>query len=147
MPEVIGIDHIYLTVSDLPRAEAFYDIALRDVLGFRKNSFALHGDAHVQYYNRHFGIVLRPARGHSKHNSYAPGLHHLCLRVDSVADVETAAAQLQAAGIAASAATQYPEYAADYAATFFTDPDGIRLEVTNYRQERRERHDHWDCQD
>jgi hypothetical protein len=25
----------------------------------------------------------------------------------------------------------------------FTDPDGIRLEVTNYRQERRERHDNW----
>jgi hypothetical protein len=24
-----------------------------------------------------------------------------------------------------------------------TDPDGIRLEVTNYRQERRERHDNW----
>jgi glyoxylase I family protein len=27
---------------------------------------------------------------------------------------------------------------------FFTDPDGVRLEVTNYRQERRDRHDRWD---
>ena len=31
----------------------------------------------------------------------------------------------------------------DYTATFFEGPDGIRLEVTNYRQERRDRHDHW----
>ena len=46
-------------------------------------------------------------------------------------------------GIDASDATLYPEYAPDYWATFFTDPDGMRLEVTNYRQERRERHDHW----
>ena len=33
----------------------------------------------------------------------------------------------------------YPEYAPDYYATFFSDPDGIRLEITNYRQERRKR--------
>jgi len=38
----------------------------------------------------------------------------------------------------------YPKYAPDYWATFFSDPDGIRLEVTNYRQERRDRHDHWE---
>jgi hypothetical protein len=27
---------------------------------------------------------------------------------------------------------------------FLTDPDGVRLEITNYRQERRQRHDHWE---
>jgi hypothetical protein len=27
--------------------------------------------------------------------------------------------------------------------TFFTDPDGMRLAVTNYRQKRRDPHDHW----
>jgi hypothetical protein len=45
--------------------------------------------------------------------------------------------------IDASETQMYPEYAPDYAATFFQDPDGIRLEVTNYRQERRDRHDKW----
>ena len=29
-------------------------------------------------------------------------------------------------------------------ATKFSDPDGIRLEITNYRQERRQRHDEWE---
>lgn len=142
--EVTGIDHLYLTVSALARSEAFYDRVLQDTLGFRKNRFALGGDPHVQYFNRHFGIVLRPAREATPHQPYAPGLHHVCLRVDSIADVQAVATALQAAGIAATDAATYPDYASDYTATFFEDPDGIRLEVTNYRQERRERHDHWD---
>lgn len=144
MPEVIGIDHIYLAVSDLAASEAFYDRALIEVLGFRKNGFLLAGDRHIQYFNRHFGIVLRPARSGAPHDPYAAGLHHLCLRVDSPEAVHAAAAQLVRAGIPASAAKAYPDYAPDYVATFFEDPDGIRLEVTNYRAERRARHDRWD---
>lgn len=64
-------------------------------------------------------------------------------RVETPADVAAVAAQLRGAGIAASDAKLYPIYAPDYWVTYFTDPDGIRLEVTNYRQERRERHDNW----
>jgi glyoxylase I family protein len=141
MTEVTGIDHIYITVSDLGRSEPFYDHVLLKTLGFRKNSFALGGDPHVQYFNRHFGYVLRPSRHSKGHDSYAPGLHHFCLRVDSVADVVAVANQLRALGVEASEVKLYPEYAPDYWATFFIDPDGIRLEVTNYRQERRDRHD------
>jgi len=51
--------------------------------------------------------------------------------------------QLRGAGVEASEAKLYSEYAPDYWATFFTDPDGVRLEVTNYRQERQDRHDNW----
>ena len=144
MAEVIGIDHIYLTVTDLERSEAWYDLVLQHTLGFRKSHFTLAGDAHVQYFNRHYGIVLRPARVHTAHEPYAPGLHHLCLRVEMERDVHDVAARLREQGVGASEARRYPEYADDYTATFFEDPDGLRLEVTNYRRERRERHDHWD---
>jgi len=143
MAEVIGIDHVYVTVSDLGASESFYDRAMIQALGFRKNKFTLAGDPHVQYFNRQFGIVLRPARVPARHEPYSPGLHHLCLRVDSTADVEAVSEQLRKLGINATEAKVYPEYAPDYAATFFEDPDGLRLEVTNYRQERRDRHDHW----
>jgi glyoxylase I family protein len=143
MIEVTGIDHIYITASDMARSEAFYDRVMK-LLGFRKNSFAIDGDPHVQYYNRHFGYVLRPARSKHSHNPYAPGLHHLCFRVDSVEDVAAAANALRAAGIDATEAHLHPGYAPDYWATLFTDPDGVRLEITNYRQERRERHAQWD---
>ena len=144
MSEVIGIDHIYVSVSDMVRSEAFYDRALLQALGFRKNHLTIDGDPHIQYFNRHFGFVLRPARVARGHDPYAPGLHHFCLRVDSVNDVQDAAQRLRAAGIEATEPRLYPEYAPDYWATFFDDPDGVRLEVTNYRQIRRDRHDRWD---
>ena len=144
MIPVVGIDHFYLTVSDLARSEAFYDIVLVDTLGFRKaEPFRLGADPHVSYYNHLFGVVLRPARAAGRHDPYAPGLHHLCWRVETPDDVGEVARQLRERGVAASPAKRYPEYAEDYVATFFDDPDGIRLEVTNYRAERRERLARW----
>jgi catechol 2,3-dioxygenase-like lactoylglutathione lyase family enzyme len=142
MTDVIGIDHIYIAVNDLTRSERFYDIVM-DVLGFKKNTFQIAGDAHVQYFNRHFGYVLRPARTAIAHDSYAPGLHHFCFRVETEADVRNAAQALAERHILVSEPRRFPEYAEDYFAFFFADPDGIRLEVTNYRRERRERHDRW----
>jgi catechol 2,3-dioxygenase-like lactoylglutathione lyase family enzyme len=143
--EVLGIDHIYLSVRDLAASERFYDVLLRDVLGYRKSRFAIGGDPHVNYYNRQFGFAVRPAKaGTPSHDPYAPGLHHFCFRVDGNADVDRVASVLRARGVEASAPRLYPEYAADYYATFFTDPDGVRLEVTNFRVERRVRMERWD---
>jgi glyoxylase I family protein len=144
MVDVIGIDHLYISVSDLNVSEAFYDRVMIEPLGFRKNKFDLDGDPHVHYFNRHFGFVLRPSRVSAKADPYATGLHHFCLRVDSIADVHAVANRLRALGVDATEPRLYPEYASDYCATFFEDPNGIRLEVTNYRQERRERHDRWE---
>ena len=97
MPEIIGIDHIYLAVSDLARSERFYDVVMK-TLGFRKNEFQLDGERHIQYYNRHFGYVLRPARVGRPHDSYAPGLHHLCFRVEGEEEVKEATEGTQGPG-------------------------------------------------
>src|SRR3977135_3833075 len=119
MAEIIGIDHIYITVCDLAKSESFYDQVLVDAFGFRKNKFALAGDPHVQYFNRHFGFVLRPAKNSGLHDPYAPGLHHLCLRVESPQAVSGTGRKLPAAGIEAPPPSLYPQYAPDYHATFF----------------------------
>lgn len=142
MLEVIGIDHIYITVANLQTSEQFYDVVMK-VLGFRKNQFQLDGETHIQYYNRFFGYVLRPARTTNSHNPCAPGLHHFCLRVENEKDVKEVARRLKEHNISVSEPKLYSEYAPDYFAVFLSDPDGIRLEITNYRQERRERHDNW----
>jgi catechol 2,3-dioxygenase-like lactoylglutathione lyase family enzyme/GNAT superfamily N-acetyltransferase len=142
--EVIGIDHIYLAVSDLARSEVFYDQVM-EILGFRKNTFPNDGDRHIQYYNRHFGFVLRPAHSAQRvHDSLAPGLHHFCFRVEDAAAVDAIARRFVEVGVTCSSPQLYPEYAPDYCAIFFMDPDGIRLEISNYRQERRKRHDDWE---
>ncbi len=48
VPEITGIDHIYIAVSDLTVSEAFYDKAM-PALGFRKSVFELGRDRHIQY--------------------------------------------------------------------------------------------------
>jgi catechol 2,3-dioxygenase-like lactoylglutathione lyase family enzyme len=142
--EVIGIDHVYLAVRDLARSSAFYDRVMA-VLGYRKLESTIGGDPHVHYYNRHFGFSLRPARpGTPDHDSYAPGLHHFCFRVVDERSVDRAVAELRTAGVEVTDPRGYPEYAADYYAAFMTDPDGVRLEITNFREIRRRRMFDWD---
>jgi hypothetical protein len=51
---------------------------------------------------------------------------------------------LCALGVDATRPRLYPEYAPDYYATFFSDPDAIRLEITNFREERRRRTREWE---
>ena len=143
--EVLGIDHVYVTVGDLAAAEAFYDRVLVGVLGYRKASAPIGGDPHRHYFNRHFGFSIRPARTAAAHDPYAPGLHHFCFRVANEAAVDEAACGLQAAGVDATAPRYYPEYDRDYYATFFTAPDGVRLEITNFRASRQRRMTDWDA--
>lgn len=142
--EVIGIDHVYFSVSSLAASERYYDIVLREILGFRKNSFHLNNNPHIQYFNRYFGIVIRQGRNTGAFDSESAGLHHFCLRVNNEEDVDRAATSMCMAGLAVSIPAYHREYAPDYYAIFFTDPDGMRLEITNFRHERRERMENWD---
>lgn len=140
--ETIGIDHIYVAVRDLARSEEFYD-RLFATLGFRKNASRIAGEPHLHYYCRHFGYSLRPAHDGPDHDPYSPGLHHFCFRVDGIEDVDRAARELEQKGIEVSIPRHYPEYAPDYYAVFLTDPDGVRLEITNFRDQRRKRMSDW----
>jgi catechol 2,3-dioxygenase-like lactoylglutathione lyase family enzyme len=143
--EVIGIDHVYLAVRDLVRSEAFYRRVM-EVLGYRRVYSTIAGDPHVHFYNRQFGFSRRPARPNTpEHDPYAPGLHHFCFRVLDEAAVDRATAELRALGVDASDPQYYQEYAPDYYATFFSDPDGIRLEITSFREQRRRRMFDWDA--
>lgn len=108
--DVIGIDHVFITVSDVKISEDFYDRVMR-VLGFRKNSFLNDGDCHIQYYNRHFGFVLRSAQpGTQRYHSLNPGLHHFCFRVSDPATIDDIAQEFRALRIDCSPPQFYPEY-------------------------------------
>ncbi len=77
-----------------------------------------------------------PARGDRRFDAYTPGLHHLCMQVALRSDVDEIAATLGDIGVETSAPQEYPEYAGDYYATFFEDPDGIRFEIVARRGDR-----------
>ena len=133
--EITGLDHLYLTVSDFERSQAFYDRVMR-ALGFFKIDAPIGGDRHAHYFNRAMQLSIRPARSPAPHDPYAPGLHHLCLQVPDRAAVDQAHAILAGLGVPATPPALYPEYAGDYYATFFTDPDGLRFELVARRSGR-----------
>jgi catechol 2,3-dioxygenase-like lactoylglutathione lyase family enzyme len=141
--EVSAVDHIYVTVADLKRSVAFYDPVMK-LLGFRKSTRSIGGEPHVHYFNPATQYTLRPARAAAAlHDPYRPGLHHVCFRVPTRDQVDAAAQGLRRLGIEASQPTFYPDYAPDYYAAFFTDPDGIRIEIVALRQLRELIRDHW----
>jgi catechol 2,3-dioxygenase-like lactoylglutathione lyase family enzyme len=139
---VTGFDHIYLAVGDFHRSEAFYDRVL-GAFGFRKGDKAIAGEPHAHYIRPGMQISLRPARSARAHDPYAPGLHHLCLQVESRADVDEAHRLLTGLGVDATPPRLYPEYNDEYYATFFADPDGMRLEVVGRTSYRRLLVDRW----
>jgi len=141
--EVTGIDHIYVAVADLRRSEEFYDPVMK-LLDFRKGTTPIGGERHVHYFNRVTQYTIRQARVSTKgHDPYSPGLHHLCFRVAGRTEVDAAVAAFRDLGIDASSPRLYPEYADDYYATFFPDPDGIRLEIVAHRRMRTLIRDEW----
>jgi len=141
--DVTAVDHVYVAVGEFERSVRFYDRVMR-LLGFRKGTDPIAGEPHAHYYNRVTQYTIRPARGDGTHDPYRPGLHHFCFRVATREDVDAVAAALREIGVEATAPALYPAYAPDYYATFFTDPDGIRLEVVAHRRMRSLVRDHWD---
>lgn len=141
--EVVGLDHLYLSVRDLARSQAFYDPVMR-ALGFRRGDRPIAGEPHAHYLNPVLQITLRPARdGTPDHDPYAPGMHHLCLQVRDRAAVDRAEAELRRLGVEVTPAAEYPEYSDGYYAIFFEDPDGLRLEVVARTAAREEIASRW----
>jgi len=141
--EILALDHLYVTVSDLRRSEQFYDAVL-ERLGFRKGDRPIGGDPHAHYFNRHLQYTIRPARRATEHHDpYSPGLHHVCFQVANRDVVDKAYHALTLIGVRATEPREYPEYNDDYYATFFSDPDGIRLEIVARSRTREEISSSW----
>lgn len=132
---VTGFAHLRLTVTDLARSRAFYDAlfgwdvayempadpdpATREALGF------LYGGIIYSFPGGVFG--LRPvAPGTDAFSEDRVGLDHVSLSVASVADLETAAATLDALGADRGPVKNLGELSI----LEFRDPDGIALELT-----------------
>ena len=140
--EVTGIDHMHISVRDIHASEAFYDAVMK-LLGFRKAIRLIDRERHVSYFNRAVEYTLRPAHDGRYTDPYSVGsMHHLCFQVRDRAAVDEAHRRLREIAIEASVPSLYPDRRPDYYATYFKDPDGLRLEVvsdTAFRRVIRER--------
>ncbi|WP_245217259.1 VOC family protein [Neoroseomonas nitratireducens] len=132
MAGALMLDHVSITVSDLPRAARFYDAvmaALRvpcvwreaDAIGYGTRNSA-DDDSHTYLTIRATGAAIQADR------------RHWCFRAPDRAAV----AAFHAAGLAHGGADDgapgpRPHYHAHYHAAFLLDPDGNRVEAVCHR--------------
>ena len=133
-----GLHHLRLTVTDLQRSRAFYT----EVLGFEvaaespgdPSDPAVRADPAQLYGGVVFatnGILfgLRPvAAGDDVFVAERVGLDHVSFAVASRADLDAAAAKLEARGIEHGEIMELPSFG--LAILSFSDPDGVHLELT-----------------
>ena len=128
------MNHLRLTVSDIPRAEEFYTPIL-EFMGYRlvqKHDTRLAWSAASP-----FGlqwIILTAAhtdRSNLSHDRYSPGLHHFAWNADSRAEVDALHRILIDRGITVLDPPAEYDYEPGYYAVFFADPDGMKLELVH----------------
>ena len=135
------IDHIHITVSDLGRAEKFYDMLL-PLLGFNlankeTDTVPEHEYRIIEYHHRNFSFGLV-----SPHSVFAsdkisrrkPGaIHHLAFAADSPEEVDRLYREVLEIGARiVHEPRRYPEYCPDYYAFFFKDSEGMELEIASF---------------
>ncbi|PSC05697.1 glyoxalase [Alsobacter soli] len=126
------LDHASITVSDIPRAERFYD-AVMAALGYPKVGargdwlgYGLRCDSEHpgrSYFTVWLGVAPDPAHG-----------RHLCFKAPSRSAVDAFwRAGLSAGGSGDGGPGLRPHYHPHYYAAFLADPDGNRLEAVCHR--------------
>ncbi|MFE7191169.1 VOC family protein [Kitasatospora sp. NPDC057541] len=119
--------HVGLNVTDLTRSTAFY----RRVLGLELVNEGTDPERRFAFLGRDGRPVLTLwQQSEGSFPTGAPGLHHLSFQVDSLDEVRAAEALLRELGASFTydGVVPHREGAAS-GGIFFTDPDGIRLEI------------------
>jgi catechol 2,3-dioxygenase-like lactoylglutathione lyase family enzyme len=123
-----GMAHVVLTVSDFPRARAFY-ARLLPACGMRP---VFDGPRFAYFVGARTAIGIEPCDPAWQGERFVQqrvGLHHLCLRARSREDVDRCAALLREMQATIVRAPAEGSWAPGYYSVLFEDPDGIRLEV------------------
>jgi len=138
---LVGLGHVDLVCRDLDRSLAFY-ARVFGPLGLAA-PFVVEGERSERIHYLRFpapgsgSLGLRQALEEQELVLYAPGLHHVAFAVESTEDVDAVHENAVAAGAEILHAPRlWPEYHEAYYATFFLDPDGLRLEVASSRDAR-----------
>ncbi len=133
------VHHIDLSVSDLEASRAFYDQVLGYLGYVRLQDYPDGTDWDWQGEGPFHSLGVIHAKGENaarKPDRFAPGLHHLAWTADDPTDVDGLHTLLQSIGATVlDAPAHYPQYGRNYYAVFFTDPDGLKLELACGRTE------------
>ncbi|HEU4947244.1 MAG TPA: VOC family protein [Kribbella sp.] len=127
VPTALKTGHVGLNVTDLDRSTAFY----RQVLGFEVQAEGSEPDRRWAFLG-HGGKLLLTLwqQSDGSFETAQPGLHHLSFQVESLDEVHQVQTALEKFGSQFLYDGVVPHgEGVGSGGVFFTDPDGIRLEV------------------
>ena len=131
VPTVGGVHHVILTVNDLARSRSFY-AALMPRLGYPGVSD--YGST-VGWYGSGGSFWIKqadPRHAGATFSKDRVGLCELAFRAESRAQIDALARDLPSLGATIlDSPREYPGYVPGYYAVFFSDPDGIKLELVH----------------
>ncbi|WP_377270309.1 VOC family protein [Peterkaempfera sp. SMS 1(5)a] len=127
MTSSLQTSHIGLNVTDLDRSIAFY----RSLFSFEVAREGSGADRRFAFLSQEGTLVLTLwEQSEGSFTTGSPGLHHLSFQVDTLEEVRAAERKLQELGAAFQYEGVVPHSEGSASGgIFFTDPDGIRLEV------------------
>lgn len=119
------VHHIGIGVTDVAKAERYYDSLLVDYLGMDKEKV---WEANAGWKGRGTRIYIY----HSEAVGEARNLQHLAFSARSREEVDSFFGWADARGIKIlREPREYPEYGGDYFAVFFEGPDHLKLELVH----------------
>jgi catechol 2,3-dioxygenase-like lactoylglutathione lyase family enzyme len=125
MFEVVGVDHLVVSVGDFETSKKFYT-PLMEFLGFGVEA---EYEGTMGWANGKTLFWIAAADEEGKKHKYRKGdigFHHYAFRLRNRKDVDALQAYLEESG--ANIVDPAGEYYDDYYAVFFLDPDGMKLE-------------------
>ncbi len=127
------INHLRLTVSDVRRAKEFYHPVMQR-LGYllvEESATRLAWASWAPHATLQWLIMSAsdPNSPNKMHDRYSPGLHHLAWNVQSRTQVDEFHRFLVDRAVPILDPPAEYDYEPGYYAVFFSDPDGLKLEV------------------
>ncbi len=134
LPVTGGIHHVFIAVNDIARARRFYG-ALMPRLGYPA-TWDYAGDAgSIGFLGAGGSFWIKQADRRFAGDTFCKdrvGLCEIAFRAESREQVDALARDIEGfGGRILDSPREYPEYVPGYYAVFFSDPDGIKLELVH----------------
>ena len=130
-----GIDHIIVNVNDYAAAKRFYAWLMPQIGYPQTMSYDQpQNDITTGYFGEHGSMWLRPADPEfraDKFHRHRVGLCEIAFSAESRKQIDDLAKYISANGGKVTDLPKEYDYLPGYYAVFFTDPDGIKLELVH----------------
>jgi predicted lactoylglutathione lyase len=130
-----GIDHIIVNVNDYAAAKRFYAWLMPQIGYPQTMSYDQpQSDVTTGYFGEHGSMWLRPSNPEfrdDKFHRHRVGLCEIAFSAGSREQIDNLAKQISANGGKVTDLPKEYDYLPGYYAVFFTDPDGMKLELVH----------------